>query len=54
MDPREALLRQENNKKKDKMLDHFENVFKRNMPTPIFAKETLEAEMEKDNKKRKQ
>ena len=46
MDPREALLQYETNKKKDKEADYFTNVFKKNMPKPIYSKRTLEADLD--------
>lgn len=53
LDPREALLRQETNKKKDKEADYFANVFKKNMPTPIFSKRTLEADLDAEAERSK-
>lgn len=53
MDPREALLNYETNKKKDKEADYFANVFKKNMPTPIYSKRTLEADLDDEAERRK-
>lgn len=53
MDPREALLRYEKNKKTDKEADYFANVFKKNMPTPIYSKRTLEADIDAEAERSK-
>lgn len=54
MDPREALIRHEKDKKKDKEVEYFANVFKKNQPTPVFSKRTLEQDLdEEEERKRK-
>ena len=52
MDPREALLRYES-KPTSKEIDHFTRVFQKNQPEKLFAKRTLEADMDEENKRRK-
>lgn len=52
MDPREALLRQ-NAKPSNKEIDHFTRVFQQNQPEKLYAKRTLEADMDEENKRRK-
>ena len=52
MDPREALLRQ-NSKPANKEIDHFTRVFQQNQPEKLYAKRTLEADMDEENKRRK-
>ena len=54
MDPREALIRHANDTTKDRQAEYFTKVFQKNQPKPIFAKRTLERDLdEEEEKKRK-
>ena len=50
MDPREALLRQD---KKNKEIEYFTKVFQKNQPERIYAKRTLEADLDEEEERRR-
>ena len=52
MDPREALIRHANDTKKDRQAEYFTKVFQKNQPKPIFAKRTLERDLDEEEEKK--
>ena len=52
MDPREALLRQDA-KPVNKEVAYFSKIFQKNQPQRIYAKRTLEADLDEEEKRRK-
>ena len=53
MDPREALIRHANDTTKDRQAEYFTKVFQKNQPTPIFAKRTLEKDLDEEEEKKR-
>lgn len=52
MDPREALLRQDA-KPANKEVEYFSKIFQKNQPQRLYAKRTLEADLDEEEKRRK-